>query len=324
LVSPQEYLDAALSQRGYSIARHRTVETAYHNKPTALQEASYSAHLMDLVRDGKYDALKDLLHSGISPNPCNRHGESLLHAVCRRGSGAAALRIMLGAGCDVQVSDDFGRTPLHDVCWSSRPDFDLVDLLLERDARLVQLVDVRGALPLQYVGKELWREWIDHLESRMDRYWPERAEDAPPQGPPPLALLKPNAPIPDPDNALSLELACMVSAGRIAPEEARLLMNAGDNFGKNDDDGEAVGPTEEEEDEESCGYGHYIDEADSYYDSDGRDADSEVSDLSSDSYCYVNKKEMSEILTMMDQRLAIKHQSTLSTVATTSTTMLVV
>jgi len=228
-LSPQDYLDNLLESRGYySTQRYETLNTAYSNQPTALQLASYHLHLIDLVRKRDLETLSEIVHCGISLNPCNSYGESLVHTICRLGD-AAILKVLVKAGASMQVSDDFGRTPLHDACWTTQPNFRVIDILLQCDRRLLFLMDARGTTPLAYSRKESWPIWIKYLDARKDFFWPK-----PPQhilkdrrrreGPPPLALQLPNTRlVADPRNALPVKLAEMVVAGKLSAREADLL-----------------------------------------------------------------------------------------------------
>lgn len=82
------------------------------------------------------------------------------------------LRVLLDAGSSVQVSDDYGRTPLHDACWTPNPNFETISLLLEKDPWLLSIADCRGSTPLAYVRKAHWGVWIGFLGAIVDRYWP--------------------------------------------------------------------------------------------------------------------------------------------------------
>ena len=66
------------------------------------------------VRKSDKTLIRNLLKAGLSPNPCNKFGESIIHMICRCGN-EELLKIFLEYGCNLQVCDDFGRTPLHDV-----------------------------------------------------------------------------------------------------------------------------------------------------------------------------------------------------------------
>jgi hypothetical protein len=182
------------------------------------------------VRGSDSSVLRRLLDAGLSPNPCNKHGESMIHMVSRRGDHKL-LRILLEAGCSLQVTDDYGRTPLHDACWRAEPSFEAVQLILDSDKHLLHLLDCRGAAPLSYVKKENYAQWIDFLQSKIERFWPMR--DIGTEGeerPPPLTLRQPHSlPIPDPVHALPLEVAAMVANGRMEPEEALYLDDSSDD-----------------------------------------------------------------------------------------------
>jgi ankyrin repeat protein len=256
-MSPQEYLDDIMKSRGYSTKRYNTLKTAYHNKPTPLQRASYDLHLIGLVKQNRPDILNEIFQSGISPNPCNVYGESLLHMVCRRGE-YHILKVMLDNKCNVQVADDYGRTPLHDACWASEPATETVELLLKEDISLMLMTDCRGFLPLSYVRKEHWEQWINFLDTHKDTYWPpievftrdangkkERVKITTD-----LVTQNPDSrPLPDPTNALPLDLASMVASGTIRPEEAAYLRKRREK-GLDDDD-----TTEEDDDDETSAFG---------------------------------------------------------------------
>ena len=213
-------MDSTVRSRGYGVETFATLQSAYHNKPTPLQEASYGVYLLDLVKNGDADGLRAALAAGLSKNPCNKDGESLLHLICRRGD-SSLLSVMLEAGCDIQVADDYGRTPLHDACWAAKPAFAVVEMLLERDAGLFYLTDSRGAVPLSYVPKEHWSQWLQFLESKKDVYWQRGGSCS---LPPALTLQEPNTrPAPHPKQALTVDLARMVSMGKMKPAEVQFL-----------------------------------------------------------------------------------------------------
>jgi hypothetical protein len=258
-ISPQAYLDALIRKRGYLTRRYKTLRTGYYNKPTELQKASYHMHLITLARTEDAEGLRAVLSSGISPNPCNQHGESLIHTICRKGYHDM-LTVMLECGSRVQVSDDYGRTPLHDACWASEPAFETVKILLRQDPRMLHMTDARDAVPLSYVHKEHWKYWIEFLDSHKDEFWPKRdiRKDGE-QEDPPLALEDPNScPVPDPANALPVSMAALVACGKISPKEAALLQEEDDDDSSEgfeseseyDDDSDDDSDWEEEEEED--------------------------------------------------------------------------
>jgi hypothetical protein len=82
------------------------------------------------------------------------------------------LDVLLQAGCEIKVSDDKGRTPLHDACWAPEPNFPLIEKLLDQDKQMLYMMDSRGHLPLMYARKHHWSKWLQFLRSKKDEYWP--------------------------------------------------------------------------------------------------------------------------------------------------------
>lgn len=221
-LTPQKYLESLVRSRGYSTECYDVLSSAYYNKPTPLQQASYGVFLVDVVRRNDDATLNILFDLGMHPNACNQFGESIVHLACRTGH-FQSLQTMIDCSCNIQVADDYGRTPMHDLCWATEPCFQSAAIVLEIDPRLLFMKDARGSTPLAYARKEHWAEWIRFLESRKDEYWPKRYKDVP-QGPPPLTE-KPagSRPLPDPSNALSVKLATLVASGKLSIEEAEVL-----------------------------------------------------------------------------------------------------
>lgn len=219
-LTPQTFLEKLLKSRGYSTQNFCSLDGGYYCKPTSLQKASYGVRIVQSVRQSNAELLEKLLKCGLSPNPCNAFGESIVHMVCRRGD-SKLLKVLKDAGCSLQVTDDFGRTPLHDACWTAEPNFETVDIILDTDLRLLNVVDCRGSSPLSYVKRDHWGKWIAYFQSKMEQYWSPRDVSAiGEQPPPPLCNERPNSrPIVDPPNATDLETAQKVASGSVEPEE---------------------------------------------------------------------------------------------------------
>jgi Ankyrin repeats (3 copies) len=253
-LSPQQYLDSMVGSRGYSVKAYSTLDSAYYSRPTPLQMASYGTYTIQVVKCGHAQNLQSALACGLSTNPCNSYGESLLHQACRRGD-ANLLSIMIEAGCDLQVADASGRTLLHDACWAAEPAFAVVEILISKDANLFYMADARGALPLSYVRKEHWSKWLQFLVAQKDAIWP-RITGGPTA--PPLALLRPNSrPVEAPKVPLTLELARLVAGGRLLPEEARYMMLTpvlGDNDDEENDGTELDGASDDEDSDNDTSY----------------------------------------------------------------------
>lgn len=214
-ISPHAYLQKLLVSRGYSTTHYCSLEGGYYCRPTPLQCASYGLSVVQGVRTSNVPLFTALLSAGLSRNPCNKFGESILHSICRRGD-YNLLKLFLDNGSCVQISDDFGRTPLHDACWTAKPCFKSIQMLLARDLRLLHIVDCRGSPPLEYVKKESWAGWIEFLDANKEIYWPKRnlnevCEECPPE----LVNVPPHSrPVRDPENCATLEDAGMYANGK--------------------------------------------------------------------------------------------------------------
>lgn len=201
--------------------RYSTLEGGYHSRPNPLQLASFGNCLNQAIRTSDIKLVNQLLYCGLSPNACNRFGESIVHSVCRRGD-VGVLGSLLAGGCSLQISDDYGRTPLHDACWQSdNPCFDVVRRILQVDKNLIFMKDIRGATPLSYVKKENHAQWIDFLMTAMDDFWPANGADG---SQPPLTQQRPNThQLPSQITNLSCEVISLIAVGQLPPNNERLL-----------------------------------------------------------------------------------------------------
>lgn len=179
---PEDFLHEILRERGYTVEMVSMKETEFHRSPEPAQVSAYDKSILNAVLEEDEAALERMRASGRRMDACNRFGDSVLHMACRRGR-AGALRYLLrvcGRG-GVVLSDDFGRTLMHDACWTATPRFDVASAVLDADTRLLRMLDSRGSSPLQYVPQDQWPLWCAFFESRKEVYWPSLApgqEDA--------------------------------------------------------------------------------------------------------------------------------------------------
>lgn len=221
-VTLQSYFDNLLKSRGYSTSNYCSLENGYSSKPSQLQMASHGLKVIQGVRKSDAALLKRLLDAGLSPNPCNKFGESIIHMICRRGD-LELLKLFLKYGTCLQVCDDFGRTPLHDACWTSKPNFEIIDIILTKDRRLMNIVDCRGSSPLSYVKREHWNDWVQFFDRVKDKFWSCRDVKSVGEEPPPELVGKaPNS------VSLSLPRICakieditLVAMGKVDPESIK-------------------------------------------------------------------------------------------------------
>lgn len=184
-MSPLQFLKSTLESHGHDA----TVQPSLTANDFFLENsdehvASYAQDIVTAVRSQDIPMLRCLRAEGRTLQCCNRFGESLIHMACRRGF-LDVVRFLLGAeggNVSICVRDDYGRTPLHDACWAPKPNFELMNLLLDWCSsskqslqegnegvaqRLLLMSDKRGHTPLDYVRREHWGQWIEFLGKRF-------------------------------------------------------------------------------------------------------------------------------------------------------------
>jgi len=136
--------------------------------------AAYTIEVTKAVREQDIDKLRAHLESGKTLQCANRFGESIVHIACRRGSTKILEFLLNEAKVDCRVVCDYGRTSLHDACWTSKPNFVLVGLLLDRCPDLLYVTDKRGFTPLDYVRAGEHGAWCKFLAERgIDKLLPQ-------------------------------------------------------------------------------------------------------------------------------------------------------
>ena len=156
------------SENGYTITEEQLslLSLKYFVKPSPAQIAAYSMDTIKAVRVGDITELRRLHMSGVSFDCCNQYGESLVSMVCRKGNTEVVRFLVKEAKVSLFICDDFGRTVLHDACWTVEPAFSLMDFLLEEIPDLLFVKDVRGHTPFDYVRKHHWEEWTSFIRNR--------------------------------------------------------------------------------------------------------------------------------------------------------------
>lgn len=165
-VCPQQLLLEIIKSKGFVVDVVPSLEIkGFFSDFTDAEMDAYDQDVLTAIRSRNIDQLRTFHESGRPLKCSNQFGESLLHLACRRGFVDVARFLILEAGVPVQVKDDYGRTPLHDACWTCDPNFELVELILKQSADLLFLCDRRGHCPLSYTRKEHWRLWTEFLQS---------------------------------------------------------------------------------------------------------------------------------------------------------------
>ena len=214
--NPQTYLDNLLKTRGYDALVFRALDTAYYNRPTEFQKASYGPALVHAVRSKDAALLQELL-AHLSANPCTSRGESLWHLVCRCGS-IELLNMLLQHPYSpklCQVVNDYGRTVLHDACWAPQPALEVAKALLDRNPILLFLADARGALPLSYISPQHWSLWLNLMDRHVDSWFPKTGSTVKHQRGLDWARRPPHSDLLVEPLAVSLNVATKIASGQV-------------------------------------------------------------------------------------------------------------
>ncbi len=135
---------------------------------TEEEQANYDSNVVSAVREGDIQAVQSIHSNGVSLSCCNRFGESLLHMACRRGYESIVLFLVEEADVSVRITDDCGRTPLHDALWHRDCQYAIMDLLVRTDPILLLTCDKRGHTPFAYARREHWANWRQFLWDRRE------------------------------------------------------------------------------------------------------------------------------------------------------------
>jgi hypothetical protein len=126
----------------------------------------YDSELVTALYTNDVTKLRTMLDAGHTMQCGNKFGETIIHTACRRGLYDVLQFLIADAGVSIQVVCDSGRTPLHDACWTTKPNWNIINLLLNNCPDLLYITDNRGYTPLDYIPKQLWNDWCDFLDRR--------------------------------------------------------------------------------------------------------------------------------------------------------------
>ena len=143
----------------------RAKENFQHPTPEKIE--MYTMEVTRAVREDDLDTLKELHASGAVLDCCSRFGESLVHIASRRSHTRIVKFLLEEAKVSVHHVDDLHRNPLHDACWTSTPNFEIVEMILKVAPEHAICRDKRGHMPFDYVREDNRGEWIEFFRSRL-------------------------------------------------------------------------------------------------------------------------------------------------------------
>lgn len=169
-VHPDHFLHAMLTSRGYETSKIPSMQMKQMRTPTMKQIMDYDNELVWAIRNSDLPKIRYLWSTGRSMSACNRFCESIVHMACRRAD-RDVIEFILSHGGEIDLVDDYGRTPLHDACWRKSPRFDVVTILMDKNIDLIRYSDARGSTPLKYCREEHWLHWCAYLYNQREKYW---------------------------------------------------------------------------------------------------------------------------------------------------------
>jgi len=165
-IRPQDFLWALLEFKGFTPKCFPSFSIPGFFLPvTPEMTDGYDMELVTAVRQQNVAQLEQIAKARPSIQSCNRFGESIVHTACRTGS-VPILQCLMTHGVSLRVRCEAGRTPLHDACWTSHVNFDLIRLLVQQCPDFLYITDQHGFSPLAYFEKsrpEMWKQWNDFL-----------------------------------------------------------------------------------------------------------------------------------------------------------------
>jgi hypothetical protein len=164
-VSPDDFLLKLICAQ-YNVSLQAKPALSLENFFSAVSEeqmAAYNMQIITTARNNDLDGLKKLHSEGQRLDCSNRFGESLLNMACRRGFEDIVEYLLEQPDINVRISDDGGRTPLHDACWHPSPQLSICKWLIERDPSLFLISDKRGCTAFQYARPQHWLIWRTFL-----------------------------------------------------------------------------------------------------------------------------------------------------------------
>jgi hypothetical protein len=170
-ICPETFFRNFVNKRGYTFCKKPALESSL-NRPVQPHELeSYNKELLAAVAANDISTLIDRCRRKIPVLACNKFRESTLHFAARNSLYQVA-EIIINSVQNPIIIDDYGRSPLTDAIWAVSPNFAIIERLLDHSLELLQLTDVRGFTPLNYVREEHVFKLCLFFYSRREKYWP--------------------------------------------------------------------------------------------------------------------------------------------------------
>jgi len=214
--SPSYFLMNLTLSMSIDIKFRKYSKSNYYNRPSSLQLASFGSTFFKVINANDVSTLKALLQCGLSPNPCNAFGDSVLNNICRRGN-EEMFHALMDCGASIHVMDSFGRTPLHYLCWSNLTNscWSCVKYILEKDPYMLITEDNKGKTPLDYIPNFKWNAWRTFISNNVKAPWFIKLTVCDPLDE--IKSIEVDQTLPNPSSYAHIEVAKALSSGKISP-----------------------------------------------------------------------------------------------------------
>jgi hypothetical protein len=175
---PDSVLKAMIEQAGYVYETFEALNmNGFFVEVTEDVVKAYEMDVIKALRENDLQSLRDFYKAGRQLQCANKFGDSIIHTACRRGCLEIVQFLLKEAGLSCKVCCDYGRTSLHDACWTSSPNFQVIDELLDACPDLLYTKDKRGFTPLDYARPAQYGDWCKYLAARgANRLLPKELE----------------------------------------------------------------------------------------------------------------------------------------------------
>ena len=95
----------------------------------------------------------------------NQFGENVLHLACRMGISRDVLEFLVDGPAKVplNIRDKFGRTPLHNSCMSTVPNFQNIEYVIFKAPRMLLFEDDNSKIPFELIPQQCYEQWTRFL-----------------------------------------------------------------------------------------------------------------------------------------------------------------
>jgi hypothetical protein len=184
-VKPTDHYQALCEKNGMPVQFVPLDEShgTFFRPNTPDNKAAFKTELVNAVRNQDLEAIQDLHQNrgfsleGRSPVT----GEALLHVCVRRGTPDILRYMLQKAKVYPRVCCDYGRSPLHDACWSNdSKSLELMKMLIQASPNMLRMLDRRGFSPLDYIPRDRWAQCCAFLDKHQNIILPTYNETTSP------------------------------------------------------------------------------------------------------------------------------------------------